>query len=115
MRRGELYWADLSAAVVPGREQIGHRPALVVQADQPQTGLPTVLIVPLTSKLKAASFFGTLLIDPSRQNGLTVPSVLLLFQLRAIDLSRLRGRIGELETAYIQQAHQTLRTLLALP
>ncbi|CAG1007241.1 MAG: type II toxin-antitoxin system PemK/MazF family toxin [Candidatus Methanoperedens sp.] len=58
--------------------------------------LPTVLIVPLTSKLKAADFPFSFLIEPDQINNLDVASVALVFQLRAIDKRRLKTKIGKI-------------------
>lgn len=85
------------AADGAGHEQVGTRPALVVHADATSETLSVIMIVPFTSNLKAQRFPHTLLIHPSKQNGLTAPSVLLVFQLRAIDKQRVSKRIGHLE------------------
>lgn len=69
----------------PGRAQAGDRPALIVQNDALIASLPTVLIVPFTSTVAAARFQGSVVVSPDGQNGLTLPSVALAFQLRAID------------------------------
>ena len=65
---------------VPGHTQAGIRPAVIVQEDQVTASLPTVLIVPFTRAPKATTRFpGTVLVQPDSQNGLTVPSVALVF------------------------------------
>ena len=96
LSQGEIYW--ITFPVIEGREEIGQRPALVVRGGSSLQSLPTVLVVPFTSNLRAARFPGTIQIAPDDQNGLTLPSVLLVFQLRAIDkrrLVRLAGRISQ--------------------
>jgi len=57
----------------------------------------------MTSNLAAMRFPYTFRVDPSPQNGLTKPSVLLVFQLRAIDKGRLGKTIGNLEQHHLQQ------------
>ena len=69
----------------PGHEQVGYRPATVVQTDLTDASLSTTMIVPMTSNLSALRFPHTFQVDPSSQNRLVKPSVLLVFQLRAID------------------------------
>ena len=52
IRRGELYYADLSPVV--GSEQGGVRPVLVVQNDVGNKYSPTVIAAAVTSKLSKA-------------------------------------------------------------
>ncbi|MBU0495166.1 MAG: type II toxin-antitoxin system PemK/MazF family toxin [Chloroflexi bacterium] len=94
MTPGDIYIVAMPAS--SGREQAGTRPAIVVQATQFERQLPTVPIVPLTSQLAAQSFPGTFVVHPDTENGLTTTSVVLAFQLRAIDKRRLQWRIGQL-------------------
>ena len=50
IKRGELYYADLSPVV--GSEQGGIRPVLVVQNDVGNKYSPTVIAAAVTSKIK---------------------------------------------------------------
>ena len=52
IRRGELYYADLSPVV--GSEQGGVRPVLVVQNDVGNKYSPTVIAAAVTSKINKA-------------------------------------------------------------
>ena len=98
MARGDILVVDLPAAMVqPGHEQAGNRPAIIVQTDISDPKLPTTMIVPFTSNLNALYFPHTIRIEPSSQNNLKKSSVLLVFQLRAIDKKRLGKKIGRLE------------------
>jgi len=97
MARGDVFYVDLPAPPGGrGHEQTGVKPAIVVQTDQAGNALPTVMIVPLTGQLSAARFPFTIAVDPSGENGLTQPAVLLVFRLRAIDRRRIRDRIGRI-------------------
>ena len=98
-----------------GHEQAGPRPAIIVQARQFEAQLPTVLIVPLTSQIAAQTFRGTFLIHPNSENGLSMPSVALVFQLRAIDKRRLKRKLGSLSGSMLAQLHQHVKVLLNLP
>ena len=49
MKLGDIYFVDLPQ--IGGHEQMGKRPAIIVQ--EAEYDLPTVLIVPLTTKIKA--------------------------------------------------------------
>jgi mRNA interferase MazF len=105
MRKGEVWRVRLP--FTGGHRQAGERPAVVVQDDPFIARLPTVLVVPFTGNQAAARFPGTLLVQPDGQNGLTVPSVALVFQLSAIDQRECVQQLGVLDI-------QTLDQLLGL-
>ena len=86
----EIYLAEIPKT--NGHEQFGFRPVLLVA--QPISDI--ALIIPFTSNILALKFPFTLKIDPSFKNGLSFSSVLLIFQLRAIDSKRLRKKLGNL-------------------
>lgn len=79
------------------------RPAIIIQGDSYTAVLPTVLVVPLTGTLATNRFPGTLVIYPDPQNGLTVPSVALVFQTRVLDQRDLLSRMGEVDPATLAQ------------
>ena len=93
IKRGELYYADLSPVV--GSEQGGIRPVLVVQNDVGNKYSPTVIAAAVTSKINKAKL-PTHIELPSSAYGLVRDSVILLEQIRTLDKSRLKERIGEL-------------------
>jgi mRNA interferase MazF len=115
MARGDILTIDFP---VPsghlGHEQVGYRPAIVVQTALADANLPTTMVVPMTSNLNAMRFPYTIQVDPSPKNGLTKPSVLLVFQLRAIDKKRLVKKIGSLENHHLLQLDTEIRYLLGL-
>jgi mRNA interferase MazF len=82
-----------------------------LQEDQATTALPTVLIVPFTSTQAALRFPGTLAVQPDAQNGLTVPSVALVFQLTAIDRTNCLQPLGALDPATLDQIFAELDKL----
>ncbi len=110
MKRGEIWWVRLPPA--DGHEQAGERPAIILTEDTYIATLPMVFVVPLTSAMHAARFPGTLIIQPDSRNGLTRPSVALIFQMRALDKRRLIRRMGELEAATLAQIWTILDSLL---
>ena len=93
IKRGELYYADLSPVV--GSEQGGIRPVLVVQNDVGNKYSPTVIAAAVTSKINKANL-ATHIELPSSAYGLVRDSVILLEQIRTLDKRRLKERIGEL-------------------
>jgi mRNA interferase MazF len=72
------------------------------------------MIIPLTGRLSALRFPHTIQVEPSEENGLTQPSVLLVFQLRAIDRSRIVETIGHLEQHYLDLVDREMRYMLNL-
>ena len=92
IKRGELYYADLSPVV--GSEQGGVRPVLVVQNDVGNKYSPTVIAAAVTSKINKAKL-PTHIELPSSVFGLQRDSVILLEQIRTLDKRRLKERIGE--------------------
>ena len=93
IKRGELYYADLSPVV--GSEQGGVRPVLVVQNDVGNKYSPTVIAAAVTIKINKAKL-PTHIELPSNSYGLAKDSVILLEQIRTLDKRRLKERIGEL-------------------
>lgn len=115
MKRGDIVLVNLpQTADGAGHEQVGTRPALIVHDDATSETLSVVMIVPFTSNLKAQRFSHTIVVQPSKENGLTVQSVLLVFQLRAIDKQRVTRVIGHLENDLIERVNQEMKDLLGL-
>jgi mRNA interferase MazF len=112
MARGDVLTVRLPSS--RGREQAGHRPAVAVQTDTASVQSPTLMIVPFTGQLGAQRFSHTIRVEPSPENGLTSPSILLVFQLRAIDQNRIIRKIGELEQNYLDQLDAEMKRLLDL-
>jgi len=83
VKRGDLWTVSLPQQ--EGREQAGTRPAIVIQHDVYAALSPLVLVVSLTSRLTALRFPGTVRIAASESSGLSVDSVALVFQTRAVD------------------------------
>jgi len=90
MKKGDICTIDLPYNY--GNEQSGVRPAIIVV----ELKVGVAVVIPFTSNTKALRFDDTLLIEPSTQNGLSEQSVALIFQIRAIDKSRIIKKIGEL-------------------
>ena len=99
IKRGELYYADLSPVV--GSEQGGVRPVLVVQNDIGNKHSPTVIAAAVTSKLTKAKLPTHIELSASSY-GLKTNSVVLLEQIRTLDKRRLKERIGELSKSTME-------------
>lgn len=115
MQRGDIVLVNLpQPAGAGGHEQTGTRPALVVHDDATSDSLSLIMIVPITSNLATKKFAHTILVQPSVQNGLTMPSVLLVFQLRATDKRRIVKKIGNMETDIMDRVNIELKNLLGI-
>ncbi len=110
MRKGEVWRVRLPTAT--GHKQTGERPAVIVQNNTFTTPLSTVLVVPFTSKLNAKRFPGTLLVQPDGTNGLTLPSVALVFQVGAQDKNDLIDYLGTLDANSLDQILKTIEQLV---
>jgi mRNA interferase MazF len=109
MKKGEVWRVRLPFG--PGHTQAGERPAIIVQDDPFNATLPTVLVVPFTGTLAASRFAGTLVVQPDNQNGLTVPSVALVFQLSALDQRDCLRQLGILDRNTLDEVFKLLDQL----
>ena len=94
VKRGDIFYADLSPVV--GSEQGGMRPVLIVQNDTGNKHSPTVIAAALTSQTGKARLPTHIELN-AQSVGLSRDSVILLEQIRTIDKSRLRERMGKLD------------------
>lgn len=94
IKRGEIYYADLSPVV--GSEQGGVRPVLVIQNDVGNKFSPTVIVAAITSQLSKAKI-PTHVELSAREYKLPKDSVVLLEQIRTIDKRRLKEKISALD------------------
>lgn len=111
MQEGDIYLVEIPAS--NGHEQAGFRPAIIIQSSDIEK-LPTVLVIPLTSKIKAVGFPFTLLIEPDGKNNLDIVSVALLFQLRAIDKKRIKNKLGKISSSKLKHIKQKICELMGL-
>ena len=95
MRRGEIWLADLDPA--RGSEAAKQRPVVVVSNDGANAaagrmGRGVVTVVPITSSVERVFPFQVLL--PASETGLDRDSKAQAEQVRSLDVTRLRVRIG---------------------
>ncbi len=94
IKRGEIYYADLSPVV--GSEQGGIRPVLIVQNDVGNKFSPTVIAAAITSQ-RFKNNLPTHIRVNADNCGLAKDSIVLLEQVRTIDKRRLREKMGNLD------------------
>ena len=112
VRRGDIYYADLSPVV--GSEQGGMRPVLIIQNDTGNRYSPTVIAAVITSQTGKANL-PTHISLAARSCGLTRDSVILLEQVRTLDKSRLRERMGRLDEPAMHQVDNAIAVSFGLP
>lgn len=110
IRRGDIFYADLNP--VRGSEQGGLRPVLIVQNNIGNRHSPTVIIAPITSKLKKNSL--PTHVGLPLDIGLPAKSMALLEQVRTIDKSRLGSYIVSLDDDLMDYVDDALGVSLAL-
>lgn len=114
LERGAVILVDLEPT--RGSETGKTRPAVVVTNNHYNRRVPVVQVVPLTEwSPKKAEIKTNVVVDPTRENGLTKRSVADCLQTRPIDRHhRVRGRRGVMDSETMSQLDEALRTVFAL-
>jgi len=108
MRQGEIWFANLDPS--KGSEQAGRRPVVVLSGNLLNENLPIVIIAPLTTKIKR--YKGNPVLKPTKANGLTAESEVLIFHIRSIAKDRLDKKVGVVEKEEIDNGIKTLNDIL---
>ena len=111
VKRGEIYYADLSPVV--GSEQGGMRPVLIVQNDTGNRHSPTVIAAALPSRLDKATL-PTHIALAEGSAGLNRDSIILLEQIRTLDKTRLRERMGRVDESTMNAVDAALAVSFGL-
>ena len=94
VKRGDMFYADLSPVI--GSEQGGIRPVLIIQNDLGNKYSPTVIAAAITSQTNKTKLPTHIEIRENTR-GLKNNSVVLVEQIRTIDKSRLKEKIGHID------------------
>ena len=105
VRRGDIYYADLSPVV--GSEQGGMRPVLIVQNDVGNKHSPTVIAAAITSRMSKTRL-PTHIDVYADKVGLAKDSVILLEQIRTIDKKRLGEKMGHLDDSLMREVDDAI-------
>ena len=111
VRRGDIYYADLSPVV--GSEQGGVRPVLIVQNDTGNRHSPTVIAAAITSQTGKARLPTHISVSPL-SCGLPKESVILLEQVRTLDKRRLREKMGRLDDGVMRKVDNAIAVSFGL-
>ncbi len=98
IKRGDMFYADLSPVV--GSEQGGIRPVVIIQNDLGNKYSPTVIAAAITSQTNKNKLPTHIEIEADSE-GLKSNSVVLTEQIRTIDKSRLKEKIGHIDDASV--------------
>ena len=111
VKRGEIYYADLSPVI--GSEQGGIRPVLIVQNDIGNRYSPTVIAAAITSQ-KEKNKLPTHIEVSGADCGLSKDSIVLLEQIRTIDKKRLKEKMGRLDDGSMSEINNALKVSFGL-
>lgn len=108
--RGQMYYANLDPVI--GSEQGGTRPVLVIQNNVGNSFSPTIIIAPITTRVKKLRQPTHIGIPP--YFGLPQSSMAMLEQIRTIDKSRLGDYVGCLDDDVMDYIDEALGISIGL-
>lgn len=111
IRRGDIFYADLSPVV--GSEQGGLRPVLIVQNDVGNKYSPTVIAAAITSKMSKTRLPTHIDVFADKV-GLMKDSVILLEQIRTLDKTRLKEKMGHLDDSTMNEVNDAITVSFGL-
>lgn len=121
MTARKVAWGDVLLVALPGhvpsgKEQEGMRPAVVVGIPPQPVRYPVLILAPLTSQRGRWSEANPRLYPALGPGvaGLRTASTVLVDQLRACDVTRIKGLIGKLDASAADQVRAALRAVLGL-
>ena len=104
-RRGDIYLANLNP--FKGSEQGGTRPVVVLQNNDGNYFCPTLIVAPVTTKLKKPELPTHCCFESVR--GLPVPSMVSLEQIKTIDKCRIEKYLGKMTREQMMQVEDAIR------
>ena len=112
MLRNDVYDARLNPT--EGSEQSGVRPVIIVSRDAINVHSPVIVIVPITDANNVPRLYPNDVAISAGDGGLSLDSVALTGQVRAIAKTRLLRQRGRLKPSTMQQINAALRITLDL-
>jgi mRNA interferase MazF len=106
-KRGDVYWVNLDPVV--GTEIRKTRPAIVVSNDSCNRHGTRVVVLPITSNTDSL-YPGEAIVEIKGKPGRALGD-----QIRSIDKSRLKARVGRLTVDEMSRVDEALAVTLALP
>ncbi len=93
---------------VKGSKQGGSRPCILLQSNAMNATASTFLVAPLTTRKVDRLYAGHILVEASKQNGLSEKSKIKLDQVRVLDHLRFGKKIGVLDPLYRDPVFEAL-------
>ena len=113
VKRGDIYYADLSPVV--GSEQGGVRPVLIIQNDTGNRYSPTVIAAAITSQTGKARLPTHIDLPVAQSSGLSRDSVVPGEPVRTLDKKRLRERMGHVDEGVMEKVDLAIAVSCGLP
>ena len=110
MKRGQIYYADLSPVV--GSEQGGHRPVLIIQNDIGNRYAPTTIVAVITTRKTKANLPTHIWLNA--ECGLPKESMVECEQVRTLDKKRLKECVGQVSDEVMKEIDKGLKISFAL-
>ena len=111
IRRGEVYFCDFGISNIVGSEQKGVRPVLVIQNNTGNKYSPTVIVAPITSKVKRKL---PTHVNLHGYNTLSDDCTVLLEQQRTVDKRRLKSFQARLKLTDMMKIDEAIMIALGI-
>jgi len=111
-RRGEIYLTALDPTL--GREIQKTRPALIIQNDVSNRLSEITIVAPITSTVRFPLSPVHVPLAADRNTGLSLTSVALFNQIRAVDRMRLIQRLGRIDGETLERVDEAIGISLGL-
>jgi mRNA interferase MazF len=108
MKQKDIWLTDLGP--VKGSEQSGKRPVIVLSGNALNDHMDIVWVAPISSKIK--NYKGHPILSPTKSNGLSHLSEILVFQLKTISKGRFIKKIGVVDDLILNACIKTIGDIL---
>lgn len=111
-RRGEIYLVAFDPTV--GHEIQKTRPAVIIQNNISNEHSPIAIVAAISSQFGNPPYPREVLVSGGGKTGLSMPSAVVLNQIRSIDRARLQKRLGMIDAATLRRIDEALKISLGL-
>ena len=111
--RGDVFRANLEPH--EGSEQGGTRPVVVISRDALNNTSTVVVVVPITDAANKKKIYPSHVRVAAGKGGLTIDSIVVCEQIRAISKTRLKQHLGKLDKPIVTNIEAALKITLDLP
>jgi mRNA interferase MazF len=111
--RGDVFMANLEP--VQGSEQGGTQPIVVVSRDALNQFSPVIVVCSITDAANKKKFYPSHVKVSAGMGGLTLDSIVVCEQVRAISKDRLRRQLGKFDRRVMVSIDGALKITLDLP